>query len=612
MTASFKAVRRASDWARALWLAGIVGSLVVGLLTLVFFAAPYRQARAWGDGLSADGSFERLTPEVFAALRAPGRLTGGLALLGGAALIVFRRGAVRGIERLLIWTGGQARRLPGDAAALGRAVVRADSRAARLEWAGLGLLTLGAIAARALFLTRPMAHDEAYTFVGFASRPWVGVITDYHLPNNHIFHSILVKLSTGLLGIEPWAVRLPAFVAGVLTIPAAYLLARRLYGRGAAWVSAGLAAVLPVMILYSSNARGYSLFTLFSLLIAGLAVYLKDHNNLAGWLLLALLGALGLYTVPVMLYPFGMVITWLLLTAIAESGLTYGGRRRMIACTGAAALLAVGLAGLLYLPVVVWGTGLKSLVGNPFVIPLPWGELPETLWSRMVDTWQEWNLDLPGWAGPLLAVGFGLSLALHRWISRVRVPLQLAAALCFTVLLLIQRPNAYARMWTFLIPFALIWSAAGLIEPFYRVRWGARLKHVLVGLALVGMAAGSWVYTHVENPALQPYMGEMEQVVTRYLKPRVQDGDIVIISSEDSPVLWYYLKLYGIPERTVHHLEEHPFPFRRAYVVVSLREGQTLASAVAKRGLRPEDFALDTAARLGQVGETVIYETMAR
>ena len=80
------------------------------------------------------------------------------------------------------------------------------------------------------------------------ARSLFAAATDYHLPNNHVFHSILVYFSTRIFGIQPWAVRLPAFTAGVLLVPAAYWLAKRLYDRWTALGAALLVAWFPPLI----------------------------------------------------------------------------------------------------------------------------------------------------------------------------------------------------------------------------------------------------------------------------------------------------------------------------------------------------------------------------
>lgn len=118
----------------------------------------------------------------------------------------------------------QAQRLAADAAALWAWVHGA--RLARFETLALGALVCAALLARVVRLNAPMQHDEAYTVIAFASRPLIAVISDYHLPNNHIFHSLLVHPAIRLMGMQPWAVRLAALSAGLLLLPVAYALAR--------------------------------------------------------------------------------------------------------------------------------------------------------------------------------------------------------------------------------------------------------------------------------------------------------------------------------------------------------------------------------------------------
>jgi 4-amino-4-deoxy-L-arabinose transferase-like glycosyltransferase len=156
---------------------------------------------------------------------------------------------------------------------------------------------------RALVLSQPMQHDEAYTFIAFASRPFTAAISDYSLPNNHVFHTVLVYLAYHLLGNQPWIIRLPAFVAGVATIPLAYGAGSIYYSRKAGLLSAGLAAASPLLISYSANARGYTLICAFTLSAVILAVYIKDHPNSFTWALFVLACALGFYTIPIMLFP---------------------------------------------------------------------------------------------------------------------------------------------------------------------------------------------------------------------------------------------------------------------------------------------------------------------
>ena len=118
-------------------------------------------------------------------------------------------------------------------------------------------------------------------------------ISDYSLPNNHVFHTVLVYLAYHLLGNQPWIIRLPAFVAGVAIIPLAYGAGSIYYSRKVGLLSAGLAAASPLLISYSANARGYTLICAFTLCAVILAAYIKDHPNSFTWALFVLACAWG-------------------------------------------------------------------------------------------------------------------------------------------------------------------------------------------------------------------------------------------------------------------------------------------------------------------------------
>lgn len=127
-----------------------------------------------------------------------------------------------------------------------------------LAWiAGLSVIasvTLSVVkAARA-----PITYDEAYTYLRFARQPSRAILRDYHLPNNHIAHSLLVRAATRRFGNGPLAIRLPALVGGLACFAGMIFLARRLDAHvGAVWLA--LVAWTPALIDYNGLARGYSL-----------------------------------------------------------------------------------------------------------------------------------------------------------------------------------------------------------------------------------------------------------------------------------------------------------------------------------------------------------------
>src|SRR5688572_10192259 len=227
----------------------------------------------------------------------------------------------------------------------------------------LGVITLVGFFLRIIDLNQSIAYDEAYTFVHFASRPFKHMLADYSAPNNHIFHTILVGIAYRLLGGQPWVLRLPAFIAGLLMIPAMYLTARRFFSQHQALAAAGLVAVIPLFINYSVNGRGYTMLVLFALLLANFAAILVIQQSKPALFAFTITAALGFYTIPIFLYPMAGICLWVVFTYVFIRAPWKEKLQRLGEFLGAC-LLAGLLTLVLYSPVVVFGSGLSSIVGN--------------------------------------------------------------------------------------------------------------------------------------------------------------------------------------------------------------------------------------------------------
>lgn len=117
--------------------------------------------------------------------------------------------------------------------------------------------------------------------VKFLKRDWEETWLEYRTPNNHILNSVLSRLSHETIGkilgppasglpFREWALRIPAYLAGVASIGA---LAWFLFGLGRPWagaVAALLLALHPWHLRYASECRGYGLVLLLVPLLLGL------------------------------------------------------------------------------------------------------------------------------------------------------------------------------------------------------------------------------------------------------------------------------------------------------------------------------------------------------
>jgi uncharacterized membrane protein len=147
-----------------------------------------------------------------------------------------------------------------------RAAMRARSRA---FWIVAGLTVAAAVLRFVTLGVQAYHHDEIVT----ASRVLRG---DFQHAMEAIGFSesapplyyALAWVWTQLTGTGEFGLRSLSALAGVATVPVAYLLGAELRGRRAGIVAAALVAVNPMLLWYSQEARGYALLALFTAVAA--------------------------------------------------------------------------------------------------------------------------------------------------------------------------------------------------------------------------------------------------------------------------------------------------------------------------------------------------------
>jgi uncharacterized membrane protein len=339
----------------------------------------------------------------------------------------------------------------------------------------LGAITLLGFVLRVLVIDQPIAYDEAYTFLNFASRPFKHILADYSAPNNHIFHTILVGIAYRLFGGQPWVLRLPAFIAGTLMAPVMYITARRFFSRPQSLSAAALVAVVPVFINYSVNGRGYTMLFLLALLLTNFAAVLVTRQSKSALIAYGLTAAFGFYTIPIFLYPMAGVSLWVVMTYLADKE-PWGEKMRRLAIFLGVCVLAGLLTLALYSPVIIFGSGLSSIIGNEFVESLDWASFVANLGPRLINVWDKWMIGLNPTVEYLFLGGFLVSLFFYRKVSNQKLPLQICLALAIMILLTVQRVTPTPRIWLYLETFYLMFAAAGSV---WLVDWLVRSSKVI-------------------------------------------------------------------------------------------------------------------------------------
>jgi hypothetical protein len=582
----------------------IIGGIVFGFLVMM----PYNLQVSWLGSFAADGSVESFTFDIYYLTKF---CFGPLAfafLVCAVFLIGFRARSALVIESIyeIVKRFVQMRRK--EIGELLKALMPSKDELFPLLTL-LGIVLFG-IFFRYAYLWRPMGHDETYTFMAFASRGLRVAITDYHLPNNHVFHTILVNLFHQLFGDSPAVIRMPALFAGILVIPATYLIGRIFYNSKIGLVGASIVASLPVLIDYSTTARGYPIITLFALLIVALAAFVKDRRNLVAWGGLVVFASLGMYTNPTMIYPIGIAFSWLFLSKLVNDvNQEYGSKYYLY--LGGSVISILVLSGVFYSPI-IYSSGLNSIIGNDVIEGLSWSEFTQSVLPRIRNTWSEWNRDLPGIVSIIALVGLAASFFVPKLPRNRRVPLILAGFLWIGTALVLQRVAPWPRIWIFLLPFFAIWISAGIVGLFEVLFQNSKQQDKLIGL-LVGLL----VIIPLVLGLLRSYpqydqklhaKGAVEEVAD-FLNHDLGSKDVVVVTSPDTIVLKFYLRRLGISKEASELTKGKDF--QRAIVVVNRGHGQTLDYVLEKRSFL-DDVDLNSAEEIYNSNRFTLYQLVGR
>jgi hypothetical protein len=426
----------------------------------------------------------------------------------------------------------------------------------------LAAIVVFGTALRLFYIDQPMRYDESVTYLEFAAQPWSTALGSYRYPNNHVFHTALVKLSTMALGNAPWAIRLPALLAGIATIVLTGLVGRRLVGRRAAMFGAAIVAGSGWMVLYSTNARGYTMVCVATLLLVQLLLDLRERPYFGRWVGVVVVTTLGMWTVPTMLYPAAGLALWFAMSAYV--GDTGGGRRDLMRLT-LAVLATAALTLASYAPV-LFREGASPIVANGWVKPSPWSAFFAALPAGAAGVLRAWRMGMPiivaiGAAG---CAAFGARVA---WTRRgYRVPISLAMAAACAVVLLAMHRVPYARVWIFLLPLAALWAGLGLVAAVSRI---GRVRSIGAP-ALVMALAFSLVIR--ESVLMSRETGTLRDAtaIAAYLGPQLKPGDRVLTTVPGNVPLEYAFVRAGLGNS---YLKGAPSSTGAFYVIVNTGEG---------------------------------------
>ena len=119
--------------------------------------------------------------------------------------------------------------------------------------------------------------DEAFTAQA-ARDALINPLDQYHW-----FYYVLLVPWTALVGYDEWALRMPSVVASMVACGLLVIVGRRLFDRRVGLVSGLLLAASPFLVMWSQQARGYSLVLVGSILSTLLLLVALERGTRTAW-----------------------------------------------------------------------------------------------------------------------------------------------------------------------------------------------------------------------------------------------------------------------------------------------------------------------------------------
>ena len=223
-----------------------------------------------------------------------------------------------------------------------------------------------------------------------------------------------------VVGLEPTAIRSLSALVGTLTIPVVYVAGTTLVSRRAGFAAAALAAVSPLLVWYSQEARSYALLTLLTALSFAFfarAIARRSTHAFVGWAASSALALATHYFAVFLIAAEAVALLWLI-------------PRRRATLVGAS---AVGATGLLLAPLVLGqASGSATWVREVDLARRVGESLRQLIIPSFPPIWAGTNVPETAYAGlwpvavGVLAVAVGIAVVLGRGRERRGVLLALA------------------------------------------------------------------------------------------------------------------------------------------------------------------------------------------
>ena len=153
-------------------------------------------------------------------------------------------------------------------------------------------------------------NDEIYTLKHFTFVPLEAIVTDYHVPNNHILFNLINSIYLKLIGVDtihtlmdkPYILRIIPFIYAFLSLFITYKIGRKFFSRQVGLMGCIVLMTTLAYYNFSLQIRGYGLSTLLLGCIVYYSLSYLRSSKKRSIIFIIVLSALLFYTIPSNIY----------------------------------------------------------------------------------------------------------------------------------------------------------------------------------------------------------------------------------------------------------------------------------------------------------------------
>ena len=215
--------------------------------------------------------------------------------------------------------------------------------------------------------------------------------------------------------------------------------------------------------------------------------------------------------------------------------------------------------------------------------------LSEDLLVRLGDAWKSWHTGFGTWVKYASIFGGLWALLRFRKISRHSITTLGLGLLWIAATLVIQMVVGWTRIWFFLSPIYFIYAIAGWVDLLDLL--GKRISKnapawlsAAIVLVVILFGSGRWWFTSSRFQQQMNGSKGYSQMAAEFIAEFSQPTDLILVTSPEPPMLWYYASQVGIVMERFNPDSE--IPFSDALLVINTAEGQTINQLLAMKNLQ--------------------------